>query len=171
MYKVLVVIVFFWGMTAFAEDHSSCPLHAEHQKQMDAEHHKHVDEAGDRVMGFERSKTTHHFLLRNDGGVIVADAIDAKDTESIEQIRKHFVEIAALFSRGDFSMPHEIHGRVPPGVQEMTDLKDRIRYTFQERERGGEVRIKTEDEQALKAIHAFLRFQIEDHRTGDPLNP
>jgi len=163
MNKVLVVLVLFFGVTAFAEDHSNCPYHAQHQKQ--------VDQRGDAVMGFDHTKTTHHFLLKKDGGVILADALNSQDQESIDQIRTHFVEIAALFSRGDFAMPHEIHGKVPPGVPEMTALKDRITYTFQEREKGGEVRITTEDKEALKAIHAFLRFQIEDHRTGDPLNP
>lgn len=28
--------------------------------------------------------------------------------------------------------------------------------------------ITTANPKALKAIHEFLRFQIEDHRTGDP---
>ena len=160
MNKILLVLVLFLTPAAFAEDHSSCPYHSGHHAQ--------VDQRGDQVMGFDHTRTTHHLLLKVDGGVIVADALDPKDQSSIEQIRKHFVEIAALFSRADFSMPHEIHGRIPPGVPEMTELKDRISYKFQERENGGEVRITTKDEQALKAIHAFLRFQIEDHRTGDP---
>ena len=29
------------------------------------------------------------------------------------------------------------------------------------------MRIKTTNPDALKAIHDFLRFQIEDHHTGD----
>jgi len=32
---------------------------------------------------------------------------------------------------------------------------------------GSRVRIKTKNPDALKAIHEFLRFQIEDHHTGD----
>jgi hypothetical protein len=34
-------------------------------------------------------------------------------------------------------------------------------------ERGAQVVIRTADAEALKAVHAFLRFQISDHRTGD----
>ena len=45
-----------------------------------------------------------------------------------------------------------------------------IRYTFEEIEGGGRVRIATSDPAALAAVHDFLRFQIEDHRTGDPLD-
>jgi hypothetical protein len=29
------------------------------------------------------------------------------------------------------------------------------------------VRIKTANPEALKAVHEFLKFQIEEHRTGD----
>ena len=67
-------------------DTESCPLHAQH---MAAAHDPAaaLDHRGDQVMGFEHTRTTHHFLLAKDGG----------------------------------------------------------------------------------AIHAFLRAQIEDHRTGDPL--
>jgi hypothetical protein len=106
-------------------------------------------------------------LLKPDGGVVVADAIDPKDRQSVEQIRTHFVEIAKMFSNGDFSKPREIHGKIPPGSEEMIELKDSISYTFQERENGGEVVISTKDDRALKAIHSFLRFQIEEHHTGD----
>ena len=31
----------------------------------------------------------------------------------------------------------------------------------------GRIRIQTADPEALKAVHEFLRFQIEDHHTGD----
>jgi hypothetical protein len=31
------------------------------------------------------------------------------------------------------------------------------------------VSIKTANAEALAAVHEFLRFQIEDHQTGDPL--
>jgi hypothetical protein len=34
---------------------------------------------------------------------------------------------------------------------------------------GGHIRIATESPEALAAVHDFLRFQIKDHQTGDPL--
>ena len=33
---------------------------------------------------------------------------------------------------------------------------------------GAQLRMTTPDSEALAAIHGFLRFQIHDHRTGDP---
>jgi hypothetical protein len=122
-------------------------------------------------MGFEHTRTTHHFLLAKDGGTIQVEANDPMDAESVTRIRTHLAEIAQAFSRGDFAMPGEIHARTLPGVSEMSRLKDAIVYRYEEIEHGARVRITSSDAAALVAVHAFLRAQIEDHRTGDPLAP
>jgi hypothetical protein len=49
----------------------------------------------------------------------------------------------------------------------MKEKHAEISYSFEELEAGGRVRIKTANPDALKAVHDFLRFQIEDHHTGD----
>jgi hypothetical protein len=72
-----------------------------------------------------------------------------------------------MFSNGDFSMPVFVHSQVPPGVPVMKEKGAVISYAFEELPSGGRVRIKTTDQEALKAVHDFLRFQIEDHHTGD----
>jgi hypothetical protein len=82
-------------------------------------------------------------------------------------VRKHLQEIAGLFKAGDFGKPALTHAQQVPGTAGMTRLKDRIAYQYQETSTGGRVRIVTRDADALTAAHAFLRFQIEDHRTGD----
>jgi hypothetical protein len=51
----------------------------------------------------------------------------------------------------------------------MEQLKGKISFAYEETERGGRVRISTADREALAAVHEFLRFQIKDHQTGDPL--
>jgi hypothetical protein len=51
----------------------------------------------------------------------------------------------------------------------MKRLKDKIIYQAENTAHGGQLRITTHDAQALAAIHSFLRFQIQDHQTGDPL--
>jgi len=43
-----------------------------------------------------------------------------------------------------------------------------IAYVFEPIPNGGRVRIKTTDAEALRAVHQFLTFQIDDHWTGDP---
>lgn len=141
--------------------------------QLPAQGHGHdshvegVDQRGARVMGFDHKKTKHHFLLHPDGGAIEVTANAADDKESRDLIRKHLGHIAKMFAEGNFKAPMLIHDRTPPGVPVMERLKAEIEYRYEETERGGRVVIKTGNEEALRAIHEFLRFQIEDHRTGD----
>ena len=131
-------------------------------------HHAKVNERGDRVMGFDHTKTSHHFLLSPAGGSIEVAANDPADTTSRDAIRGHLEHIASMFSEGNFDAPLRIHGRVPPGVPTMKRKKALIDWKFEETEAGGRVRITSKNAEALAAIHEFLRFQIEDHQTGDP---
>ena len=150
--------------TVVALNFSSNAQHVQHSK-----HHDEVNKRGDKAMGFSHAKTTHHFRLKSDGGVIEVAANDAADTASRDQIRQHLKHIAKKFAAGDFSAPMFIHAETPPGVPAMKRLKAEIKYQFEEIEGGGLVRISTGNASAIKAIHDFLRFQIKDHQTGDSL--
>jgi ketosteroid isomerase-like protein len=142
--------------------------------QPDAQHpaghdrHAGVDARGDQAMGFSHENTTHHFLLTKDGGIIRVDANAADDSESRDQIRTHLRHIARAFAKGDFALPHFIHAQDPPGVATMKASP--IDYKYEERPAGAQVVLRTRDAKALAAIHDFLRFQIADHRTGDPIS-
>src|ERR1035438_7103576 len=82
------------------------------------DHQAMVSEHGDHVMGFSHEKTTHHFELNYDGGVIDVRANDVKDTESRDQIREHFRHIAQMFATGDFNAPMLVHSTVDvPGTK------------------------------------------------------
>jgi hypothetical protein len=126
-----------------------------------------VVERGDHVMGFSHEKTAHQFLLYPNGGEISVSANDPSDKGSVEQIRMHLGHIGKMFAAGNFNAPMLIHDTDPPGVPTMTRLKDAIEYEYSETERGARIRLVTENSQAIDAIHAFLLFQIIDHRTGD----
>ena len=52
----------------------------------------------------------------------------------------------------------------------MRRLKSEIKYEFETIEQGGRVKISSLNREAIDAVHEFLRFQITDHQTGDPLN-
>jgi hypothetical protein len=143
------------------------------QEKMDhcgaaSDHHAQVDARGDKVMGFDHAKTTHHFLLSAAGGSIEVTAKSAEDKESRDAIRGHLSHIAKMFSDGDFEAPMLVHDRVPPGVDAMKKKKAGIQWNYEEIENGARVVAITRDPEALAAIHEFLRFQIADHRTGDP---
>jgi len=132
-------------------------------------HHDEVNRRGDHEIGFSHEKTTHHFRLAKDGGAIEVTANDPNDTESRDQIRQHLTHIAMMFSAGNFNAPMLIHDQTPPGVPVMKRLKNQIKYEFEKVESGGRVKISTMNREAIDAVHEFLRFQITDHQTGDPL--
>lgn len=120
-------------------------------------------------MGFSQTATTHHFLLTANGGVIQVTANDPADKASVDAIRKHMEHIASSFAAGDFSIPHFVHNQDVPGVKVMKKEKAQIKYAAEEMPAGERVVITTNSATALRAIHDFLRFQIRDHQTGDPI--
>ena len=149
----------------------NCPLHAQHQAdKAKAAHLAEVNRRGAEAMGFSQTQTTHHFRLLPDGGAIEVTANRARDVKSRQQIRRHLQHVALAFAAGDFSQPQHTHAQVPPGVTDMTRLQEGIQYRYEPLPRGGRVRLTTTNEEARQAIHSFLRFQIDDHQTGDALH-
>ena len=122
---------------------------------------------GAHVMGFDQDKTVHHFRLHADGGAVDIAVKDGADGVNRDAIRSHLPHIAQMFSDGNFDAPMLIHQAEVPGTDRMEALKSRIRFVYVETPRGGRLDIFTTDADALAAVHAFLRFQIADHRTGD----
>jgi hypothetical protein len=167
--KIVIAFLLFGGLQLAAQDMQSCPMHKDHAKSS-AQHRSDVEKHGDEAMGFPHDQTTHHFRLYSDGGAIEVTANDSKDSENSQAIRSHLTHIVAMFSKGDFSIPMFVHDQVPPGVPVMKQKQAEISYSFEELPTGARVRIKTKNEDALKAVHDFLRFQIEDHHTGDSID-
>jgi hypothetical protein len=159
-------------------NHADCPLMRadENSKPRHDSHDSHgahdaaLDERGARAMGFSQTATVHHFLLEAGGGAIQVEVKDPSDASNRDLVRQHLSHIARAFAAGDFGTPALVHAGVPPGTDAMRRLKSEITYAYEETEAGARVRINTKNAEALAAVHAFLRFQIEDHRTGDPVN-
>jgi hypothetical protein len=149
--------------TAVLPRASSAPDEPKHQ------HHGDMASRGDSAMGFDAAKTTHHFLQNPWGGTIEVAANDLADTSSRDAIQHHLQHIAQRFKEGDFDIPMFVHDQVPPGVPVMKRLKADISYQYVATDRGGRVEISTKNPEALIAIHDFLRFQIQEHHTGDKL--
>jgi len=129
--------------------------------------HRDMLTRGAQAMGFDQERTVHHFLLYEDGGAIDVAVKETSDHANLHAVRQHLQQIAGLFKAGDFGKPAFTHAQEAPGTADMTRLKDRITYQYEETPAGGLVRIVTRDAAALAAVHAFLHFQIEDHRTDD----
>jgi hypothetical protein len=148
-------------------NHEEMMKHGETMKHDEMEKHEEMMKHGDMAMGFSQTKTTHHFHLSASGGVIEVQTNDASDTAIRDQIQHHLREISKSFAAGDFSSPMLTHGKIPPGVPDMQRLQADLSYSYVALEHGGKVLISTANSEALKAVHEFLRFQIEEHQTGD----
>ena len=169
-----LLLVVVTGSLAGAEAMpAECPLHAAHMAAagVPAEaDRRELDHRGELHMGCSQELTRHTFRLLADGGAIEVRVRPGGDDETLRAVRDHLRHIATVFAAGDFSIPEGVHAMAPPGSEAMARLADGIDYRYEELEAGGRVRITARTPEALAAVHDFLRFQIEDHRTGDPVD-
>jgi hypothetical protein len=149
------------------DSQADCPMRKAHAH--DDSTSSAMNDRGEKGMGFSQTATTHHFLLNADGGVIQVEANDPADTATRDNIRMHLTHIAQAFATGDFAIPMFVHDTTPPGVPVMKQLKDKIRYKFEETPGGARVVIATADPDALAAVLQFLKFQIAEHKTRDSM--
>jgi hypothetical protein len=116
------------------------------------------------AMGVDQYTSYHRFESLPDGGRISLQR-DAGDTAGVAQIRSHMRRIEAAFARGDFAVPGLVHARDVPGTAVMAARRSRISYTADTLPGGGQLRLRTSDPSAIAAIHQFLAFQRQDHRS------
>jgi hypothetical protein len=158
--RITALVVLFFALASISvAQQPSAPIQSTRQNG--------VPERGDHVMGFSHDATTHHFHLLKNGGEIVVTANDPNDTTSIQEIRTHLNHIVGMFSNGNCDAPMLIHETNPPGVATMARLRSDIRYSVSEVPKGAMIRIQTSNPESTDAVHAFLLFQIVDHKTGD----
>jgi hypothetical protein len=84
------------SQTEKAKDpHADCPMHKAHAQDQSV-----MNERGTRGMGFSQTATTHHFLLKTDGGAIQVEASDTADTDSRDSIRMRSAYATRLSAGG-----------------------------------------------------------------------
>jgi hypothetical protein len=154
-------LVFALALTGFAGQ-AAAPVQ-DHQHQAD------LKERGKHVMGFDQDATVHHFILAENGGRIEVTAKVSDDTKSAGEIRGHLQHIAQMFAAGDFSAPALVHDQKVPGVAKMQAAGRALSYTYEELPRGARIKITGSTPESISAVHEFLKFQIKDHATGDPM--
>jgi hypothetical protein len=125
-----------------------------------------MQERGRIAMGVDQYTSIHRFDALPDGGRIeLQRAVD--DSGGVARIRAHVREIGRAFAAGDFSTPALVHLRDVPGAKVMSSRRARITYEPRDLPRGAELRIRTSDREAVRAIHDFMAFQrTEHHATG-----
>jgi hypothetical protein len=118
-------------------------------------------------MPFDQDKAIHHFYLLKNGGAVEVSAKDPGDKTTIDAIQKHLEMQAKQFEKGNFDAPTAEHGKVPDGVNTIKKLRKEITFEVMQMDSGAALRMFTVNTQARQAIQDFLRFQIEEHHTGD----
>jgi hypothetical protein len=142
------------------QDHSSGHRH-DNQDSAGAA----LSRRGAAAMRVDQSRSTHQFDAFPDGGRIALES-DTDDTAAVNGIRAHFAEIETSFRRGDFEIPMFVHAGEVAGTRVMAARKARIAYRRSDLPRGAELRLRTKDPAALRAIHEFMAFQRREHHAG-----
>lgn len=124
-----------------------------------------VQARGQAAMGVDQYTSSHVFQPLPDGGRIVLQR-DVDDPRGVAQIRRHMARIAGGFSAGDFRLPGFVHAQEVPGTAVMRERRAAITYVADTLARGGQLRIRAADPDAVRAVHEFLAFQRHDHRAG-----
>jgi hypothetical protein len=123
-----------------------------------------IQARGHAAMGVDQYTSFHRFEPLPDGGRISLQR-DPGDSAGVAQIRAHMSRIAAAFGRGDFALPGFVHDRNVPGTAVMAAQRSRISYVADTLPGGGQLRLRTSNPSAIAAIHQFLAFQRQDHRS------
>lgn len=117
------------------------------------------------VMGVNQYTSVHRFDALPNGGRVELQR-DRDDSTGTAAIRAHLRAIARAFANGDFTAPADVHAETVPGVPVMRARRAAIRYDVSDLPRGAELRIRSTDPVAVEAIHGFLAYQRQEHRTG-----
>jgi len=122
--------------------------------------HRHGD-----VVGVDPSALEHVFVGVPGGGDVIL-GLQTDDEVLISQARIHIGTVAEAFRRGDFAIPGFVHDKPAAGTEVMTRKRALITYTVEDIPDGAALRIRSKDPEALRAIRAFIEFQIAEHRTA-----
>lgn len=172
LFTLFTIGLFAFSGTIVRAQHPQMPPGMTHE-----EHLAHVtrDAAlkarGAVAMGFDQDAAEHHFVLLDEGGAIEVRTVRPDDAATRAAVRSHLQAIAREFANGDFATPFATHAEMPAGVPALQQLRASLTYRYEDTADGGRVRISASDPDARAGVHAFLRYQIVEHNTGDPLVP
>jgi hypothetical protein len=118
---------------------------------------------------FDEGKATQHFYLLKNGGAVELAAKDPADKPTIEAIQKHLELQAKNFEKGNFDITSTEKGKFPESVNTMKKLRKEITFEVMQLDAGAALRMFSVNTQARQAIQDFLKLQIEERHTGDPM--
>ena len=120
-------------------------------------------------LGTDANRIFQHYYLVKNGGVIEFTAKDPADNTSIAAVQKYLETQKDLFEKGKNEGDTEVHGKTADGMPVLKKLRNEITFFAVKNEEGAVLRMFSTNEQARQAIQDFIKFQINEHKTGDPL--
>jgi hypothetical protein len=124
-----------------------------------------------KVSGFDSQKVTRHFYVLKNGGAVEITAKDPNDEATVKSIQAYLKKESDQFAKGNFESTTNIYGRAPESAPQLKKLRDSVTYAVVPQDDGGVLRMLTVNPAAKSAVHDFLRFQIDQMKTGDPTTP
>lgn len=118
---------------------------------------------GNVAMGFEQEKITHKFIPTETGGEIMIMPKNASDSNTLNLIKEHMIDIQKDFSIGNFTKPFFIHAEQVPGTNTMNEKKDLIEYDIRQISNGSILSMITNDKEVINAIRDFIEYQGSEH--------
>jgi len=118
---------------------------------------------GNVAMGFEQEKITHKFIPTETGGEIMIMPKNASDSNTLNLIKKHIIDIQNDFSIGHFTKPFFIHAEQVSGTNTMNEKKDLIEYNIRQISNGSILSMITNDKEVINAIRDFMEYQGSEH--------
>ena len=119
---------------------------------------------------YDRHRVVHHFYLYPDGGMMTLAVTDPSDTETRKAVRAFVQRVSQLMAVGDLAKLRKQFGEGVPGLDRIAEARGRkatITVRSSTPDEGSTIIFSTTDRGALQGLHEFLRFQIEDLKTGD----
>lgn len=143
--------------------HLTNETHNVNQSSMDMTNITKMMERGNIAMGFNQNKIAHQFAVTPNGGNITITSLNSNETQTINQIKTHIMDIQKDFSEGNFTKPFFIHAQEVPGTDVMTEKKDLIKYNILELRNGSSLVLTTNDKELMDAISQFMKYQAKAH--------
>lgn len=122
-----------------------------------------------KALGTDTNKVVQHYYLVKNGGVIEFTAKDPNDNATISAVQKYLDAQKDLFEKGKTDADADVHGKVPDGLPVLKRLRNEITFFAVKSDSGAALRMFSINDQARQAIQDFMKFQINEHKTGDPL--
>jgi hypothetical protein len=120
-------------------------------------------------MGFDPAKTVAHFYLLKNGGAIELSAKAETDKDTIDAIQRYVAAQAKAYDKGSFDIPTEMNGKPVDGVPVIKKLRKEITFEVVPMDTGAALRMLSVNGPAKQAIQDYVKFQIIERKSGDPL--